>query len=67
MTKKSLQTILAVLLIATFILTACAQQQPATQPAAPAATEAPMAEEVVIRWRTRPDNQQEQDVYQKIS
>jgi multiple sugar transport system substrate-binding protein len=72
MSKKSLQTILAVLLVVAFILTACAQQPPAAEPAAPAAEEteaaAPAAaEEVVIRWRTRPDNQQEQDVYQKIS
>jgi multiple sugar transport system substrate-binding protein len=67
MTRKSFQIVLAVLIIAAFVLTACAQQ-PAEQPAAPEATEAPAAmEEVTIRWRTRPDNQQEQDVYQKIS
>jgi multiple sugar transport system substrate-binding protein len=33
---------------------------------APPTTQAP-AEKVTIRWRTRPDNQAEQDVYQKIS
>jgi multiple sugar transport system substrate-binding protein len=67
MIKKNLQFVLAAVLIAVFLLAACAQQ-PAEQPAAPAATEAPAAmEEVTIRWRTRPDNQQEQDVYQKIS
>jgi multiple sugar transport system substrate-binding protein len=67
MNKKNLHIILAAVLVTTFLLTACAQQ-PAEQPSAPAATEAPAAmEEVTIRWRTRPDNQQEQDVYQKIS
>ncbi len=34
---------------------------------APAATEAPAAEGVALRWRTRPDNQAEIDVYQTIS
>lgn len=63
----------SLILMAAFILSACgtpaapATEAPA-QPAAPAATTAPAAAEMVtIRWRTRPDNQAEQDVYQKIS
>ena len=47
--------LLPLLVVAALLLTAC----PA--PAQPA------AEEVTIRWRTRPDNQAEQDVYQAIS
>jgi multiple sugar transport system substrate-binding protein len=50
-----------------------ATEAPATEEAteeAPAATEEPAAaegEEVALRWRTRPDNQAEIDVYQSIS
>jgi multiple sugar transport system substrate-binding protein len=55
-------------LVATFVLAACGAP-PAPASVAPAtsapATAAP--EQVTIRWRTRPDNQSEQDVYQKIS
>ena len=59
-------------MIAALLLTACpAPAQPAAEPAAStgdqAAKPAASAEEVTIRWRTRPDNQQEQDVYQQIS
>ncbi len=66
MNRKILLTITSLILIAAFVLSACAQQPAA--PAQPAAqqTEAPV-EMVTIRWRTRPDNQAEQDVYQKIS
>jgi multiple sugar transport system substrate-binding protein len=52
---------LSMLVIATFVLAACG---------APVATQAPASsssEMITIRWRTRPDNQAEQDVYQKIS
>jgi multiple sugar transport system substrate-binding protein len=70
MNRKTLFTIFSLLIISAFILSACAQQPAAEEPAAeqPAAEEpqAP-AEMVTIRWRTRPDNQAEQDVYQKIS
>jgi len=67
MNRKILFSIFSFLIIAAFILGACAQQPATEQPAVeePAA-EAP-AEMVTIRWRTRPDNQAEQDVYQKIS
>jgi multiple sugar transport system substrate-binding protein len=60
-------------LIATFALAACAQPtaapaaQPTTAPAAAQPTAAPAAQAVTIRWRTRPDNKAEQDVYQQIS
>ena len=72
MNRKILFNIFSFLIITAFILSACAQQPAAEEPAAeePAAeepaAEAP-AEMVTIRWRTRPDNQAEQDVYQKIS
>ncbi len=59
-------------LIATFVLSACAQPAaapaPTTAPAAVQPTSAPAAGQMVtIRWRTRPDNKAEQDVYQQIS
>lgn len=67
-------------LIATFVLSACAQPaaappttapaavQPTSAPAAVQPTTAPAAGQMVtIRWRTRPDNKAEQDVYQQIS
>jgi multiple sugar transport system substrate-binding protein len=72
MNRKTYWLIISLLLVASMLLAACgtpATQAPqATQPAAgqPAKTSAP-AEMVTIRWRTRPNNQQEQDVYQKIS
>lgn len=74
--------VLSLLMIAAFVLTACASpttQAPAATeaPAEPteavteapteAATEAPATEEVALRWRTRPDNQEEVDVYSGIS
>ena len=56
-----MKKLLVLLVIAATLLTACGGSAPATQaPAQPAA-------EVTIRWRTRPDNQEEQNVYQKIS
>jgi multiple sugar transport system substrate-binding protein len=69
--KKNLFALLALVLILSIIV-ACAPAAPTQAPAAeePAAEE-PAAEApkemVTIRWRTRPDNQAEQDVYQKIS
>ena len=41
-------------------------EEPAEEPEAEEPAEEPM-EEVTIRWRTRPDNQEEIDVYQNIS
>ncbi len=55
MNRKSLWLVLSLVLIATLVLASCGQQ-PAAAP-----------EQVTIRWRTRPDNQAEQDVYQQIS
>lgn len=56
-----MKKLLVLLVIAATLLTACGgAAQPTTAPAQPAA-------EVTIRWRTRPDNQEEQNVYQKIS
>jgi multiple sugar transport system substrate-binding protein len=81
MNRKLIWTIVSFLMIGAMVLSACGT--PATQAPAPTAaakpTEAPAggqaqptkaqpaAEMVTIRWRTRPDNQAEQDVYQKIS
>lgn len=57
MKKNLLFKIMSLLVIASFALAACG---------APA-TEAPIMDDVSIRWRTRPDNQEEIDVYSKIS
>ena len=79
MKKNVLFKAFSLLVIASFALAACgapateapAPEAPAATEApaveAPAATEAPAMEDVAIRWRTRPDNQEEIDVYSKIS
>jgi multiple sugar transport system substrate-binding protein len=82
MKKNVLFKAFSLLVIASFALAACgapAAEPAAEAPAAeaPAATEAPAVEapaaeepameDVAIRWRTRPDNQEEIDVYSKIS
>lgn len=83
MKKSLLFKMLSLLVIASFALAACgspATEAPAAEPTeamteAPAteavteapATEAPATEEVTLRWRTRPDNQEEIDVYSQIS
>ncbi len=62
MNRKSLWTVISLLLIASFVLTACggaATEAPTTA--------APPDAEITLRWRTRPDNQAEIDVYQSIS
>ena len=67
MNRKTYWQIISLLLVLSMLMAACGS--PATQPAQeeqPAAN-APSGETVTIRWRTRPDNQQEQDVYQQIS
>jgi multiple sugar transport system substrate-binding protein len=69
MNRKSIWILISFLLSASMALSACGGGATPTQAPAgeqPAATEAPK-EMVTIRWRTRPDNQAEQDVYQKIS
>lgn len=81
MKKNLLVKIMALFVIASFVLAACgtpaATEAPAETEApemteAPAVTEAPATEEassadVALRWRTRPDNQEEIDVYSQIS
>ena len=46
---------------------AAATEAPAEEAATEAAAEAPSGDEVVLRWRTRPDNQEEANVYAEIS
>ena len=81
MKRNSILIALSTLVVFAMLVSACAPAAPA--PAAPApeepAAEAPAAEkpaepaapataeEISLRWRTRPDNQAEIDVYQAIS
>jgi multiple sugar transport system substrate-binding protein len=51
---------ISLMIVVAFALAACGAPAPADEPAAP-------AEEVALRWRTRPDNQEEIDVYSNIS
>jgi len=82
MKHNLLWKVISLLVVTSFILVACgtpateapaptkaateAPAQVATEAPAEAATEAPM-NEVNLRWRTRPDNQEEIDVYSNIS
>ncbi len=64
--KRSIVPLLFLILLG-LLLVACGGS---SEPAAPAPTEAAMEEpmaDVVLRWRTRPDNQAETDLYQSIS
>ncbi len=79
MKNSLLMKVLGLLVIASFVLAACgtpaateapvveATESPAVEATEAPATEAPAAEDVAIRWRTRPDNQEEIDVYSQIS
>ncbi len=79
MKNSLLMKVFGLLVIASFVLAACgggaATEAPAAEeteaPVVEAteapATEAPAAGDVEIRWRTRPDNQEEIDVYSQIS
>ena len=85
MLRKSIMLVASLLVIAGFVLSACApaaqpeapaaeeaapaaeEAAPAAEEVAPAAEEAAPAEEVTVRWRTRPDNQEEINVYNNIS
>ena len=79
MKNSLLMKVLGLLVIASFVLAACgtpaateapaveATEAPAVEATEAPATEAPAAEDVEIRWRTRPDNQEEIDVYSQIS
>ncbi len=75
---KNVRFYLIFVVFAALILTGCTSPAPTSAPiateapaatAAPAATpeSAPAAEGVTLRWRTRPDNQEEANVYQSIS
>jgi len=69
MFRKSLWPLLTLVIIASMLISACAK----TTTEAPKPTEPqtpptqPPAAEITLRWRTRPDNQAEIDVYQKAS
>jgi len=69
MFRKTLWTLLSLLVIAAFVLTACAQETEVVEEPVveEPVVEEPAAEEVALRWRTRPDNQAEIDVYQEAS
>jgi len=79
MKKNLIFKVMSLLVIASFALAACgggaaateapaaATEAPAVATEAPAVTEAPVAADVEVRWRTRPDNQEEIDVYSQIS
>lgn len=62
--KHSLRlTALSGFTLTSLVLSAC---QPAATPTLQA-TEVPVQDEVTLRWRTRPDNQEEIDVYTQVS
>jgi multiple sugar transport system substrate-binding protein len=79
MKNSLLMKVFGLLVIASFVLAACgggaateapaveATEAPAVEATEAPATEAPATEDVSIRWRTRPDNQEEIDVYSQIS
>jgi multiple sugar transport system substrate-binding protein len=67
MNSKTIWTTLSLLLVTSVMVAACGTASTAAPAATSvsAATAAPQA--VTIKWRTRPDNKAEQDVYQQIS
>jgi len=72
MKKNLIFKLLSLLIVASFALAACGGSGTSEEPAAPSepespAVEAPAGGDVELRWRTRPDNQEEIDVYSKIS
>ncbi len=80
MNRNRFLPLIALLITLGLLLVACGGQEPApaptTAPEQPAteATDAPAVEEpadmgepITLRWRTRPDNQAEIDVYQSVS
>jgi len=60
-----------ILLVLAFVVVACGDDAATTTTAAPTTTVAPTTttagEEVTLRWRTRPDNDQEAGVYRAVS
>jgi multiple sugar transport system substrate-binding protein len=79
MKTKNLWFLVGALMVLALVLAACGGTQPTTQEPAPTAEtvveEAPPTEAaaptegdgITLRWRTRPDNQAEIDVYQSVS
>lgn len=81
MNRRLFVVLFSLLVISSMLLAACPAPAPTAAPAAEAPTAAPAAEapteaaveapapagEVALRWRTRPDNQEEADVYASIS
>jgi multiple sugar transport system substrate-binding protein len=72
MNRKFLFSFFSLLVVASMVLAGCTT--PATEAPKPTdaepmekPTEAAPMEEITLRWRTRPDNQAEIDVYQKAS
>ncbi len=68
MFRKSLWPILTLVIIASMLISACAKTTEEPKPTEPQTPPTqPPAADVTLRWRTRPDNQAEIDVYQKAS
>ncbi|MBS3963147.1 MAG: sugar ABC transporter substrate-binding protein [Methylomonas sp.] len=65
MNRKIFWTFFVVLIITSMLLSACQPAAP-DQPEPPP-VEQPVEEEITLRWRTRPENQAEIDVYSSIS
>ncbi|MCS6993607.1 MAG: sugar ABC transporter substrate-binding protein [Anaerolineales bacterium] len=69
--NRKLWMLANVFVLAALVLAACGGGTPAPaqpqQPAQPEQPQQPAAEEITIRWRTRPDNQEEINVYSTIS
>ncbi len=66
MKAKSLVFLSLLVLLSMLVACGATEAPPAAEPTTAPGGQAP-AEMVTIRWRTRPDNQAEQDVYQAIS
>ncbi|PKO15391.1 MAG: sugar ABC transporter substrate-binding protein [Chloroflexi bacterium HGW-Chloroflexi-10] len=73
MNRKFYSTLIVCIIALSMLLTACQPAAPTEVPADQPQTEPtvavvdPVAEEIQLRWRTRPDNQAEIDVYSSIS
>ncbi len=74
--NRKIFVVLSLLILAALVVSGCAAPAPGgsdTAADAPAEAteaameEAPAGDEVALRWRTRPDNQEEIDVYQSVS
>ena len=65
--KTKLFAFMAIVVILSMLVACGSTPAPTKAPAAEPTTGAAPMEVVTIRWRTRPDNQAEQDVYQAIS